>query len=84
MPESITATFTGARSGWSGQYVHALSCSRYHCFAASGSGLSNASATARDDERRDGDDEARCAFHCTTIGVETPGARPWPGAQRTR
>ena len=37
MPESITATRTGASVGAVGQNDHALSASRYHSFAASGS-----------------------------------------------
>ena len=41
-----TATFTGKSCGIVSQKSHAWSSSRYHCFAASGSRLSNASAAA--------------------------------------
>src|SRR3954469_14932825 len=83
MPESITATFTGASAGRAAQADHALSCIRYHCCAASGSVLSNASAagamtTARRKARRA---PRRCT--ATWYALRTVRRRRQAGAGRS-
>ena len=69
IPESITATLIGKSFGGVGQNDQALSCSRYHCFAASGSVLSNASEAA-------GTASARAATASATGRLTAP--RSWP------
>ena len=84
IPESITATFTGARWGGVGQNAHASSSFRYHSFAAYGSVLSKPNATAGTASRQTAKHEDQGAFHGAWKLADTPAAKPRPGAQRTR
>ena len=79
IPESITATLTGKSCGSVGQKLHASSCSRYHCFAASGSVLSNAGRGRRQRERERREQEERRAASRDRQRRRQPRREPVPG-----
>ena len=73
MPESITATLTGARLVGCGRPVSSRRCplGRYHCCAASGSVLSNCRASA-----------SPCRGRRRTAAPRTRGRAPWTTSAR--
>ena len=85
IPESITATFTGASCGCVGQNDHAESWSRYHSLRRVRLGVVEAErdARARPAQATASASEQR-APHGDVNVADTPAATPRPGAQRTR